>query len=201
MQQQYSLDFDMQFHAALFPELGIQFLSLNSAWEIDEHNPKRSSVRLGALARGLRKADEQVHQAQEKGELQFEAPLLKIAVWHHAITGNEKIEADSFIGQVQRAGFKLCFHGDVHEIRQDVVGYLNSTRKLFVVGSGTLSAPARARPESTPRLFNLIEVDREAETITVHTRSQQQEGSPFGAYAVWPGPEPTQKRSYYTLPY
>jgi hypothetical protein len=58
------------------------------------------------------------------------------------------------------------------------------------------------RPESVPRLFNLLEVQRDLRSLRVHTRGQRKQGSAWGAWAEWPGEKRGEKRAFYdvTLP-
>ena len=44
VQQPYPLQVDEQGLSFFFPEVGLQFLALNSAWEIDEFFKDRSSI-------------------------------------------------------------------------------------------------------------------------------------------------------------
>ncbi|MGH9764784.1 MAG: metallophosphoesterase family protein, partial [Blastocatellia bacterium] len=150
--------------AFLFEEDGIQFLALNSAWEIDEYFKDRSSINQSALAAGLLKAGAQIDNARKEGRLEKDRSVLRIAVWHHPVTGNEKIASDAFMEQLRQENFKLCLHGHVHEDRADMVGYLHP-RKVYVAGAGSFGAPVNQRPESTPRLYNLIEVWRDHSKI------------------------------------
>lgn len=69
----YSLRAEEQFFTALFEETRLQFLGLNSAWQIDEYHPKRAGIDPEALARGLLAADEEVKQAQKEGRLAEDA--------------------------------------------------------------------------------------------------------------------------------
>src|SRR6185312_15107906 len=110
-----------------------------------------------ALSHALIEADEQVSAAMQAGRLTKNAGVLKIAVWHHPITGNEKIGDDAFVQRIRKAGFRLCLHGHVHEDRADVVSYMDP-RKLHVIGAGSFGAAAKHRPESMPRLYNLLEI-------------------------------------------
>jgi hypothetical protein len=126
--------------------------------------------------------------------------VLRLAVWHHPATGNEKISNDAFLTQLQKANFTLYLHGHVHEDRADLLGYLHPTRKLYMAGAGSFGAPTSARPESTPRLYNVIEVWRDHSKIRVHTRCLRKGGGAWEGWAVWPAPaEPTQRRTYYDI--
>ena len=123
VQQPYPLQADEQGWSFLFPDVRLQFLALNSAWEIDEFFKERSSINDGALASVLLKADEQIKAAQNGGALAKDAMILRLAVWHHPVTGNEKIVHDTFLERLRKADFRLCLHGHVHEERADLVGY------------------------------------------------------------------------------
>lgn len=71
---------------------------------------------------------------------------------------------------------RLGLHGHVHEDRVDLIGYVHPATSLFMAGAGSFGAPARARPELTPRLYNLLEVSRELTEVKVHTRCLRREG-------------------------
>ena len=106
----------------------LHFLGLNSAWQIDQFRPKRASIHPDALDEGLK-------------SLRENPGYLGIAVWHHAVTGNDKISNDEFLGRLSRFGVRLCLHGDVHELRPDVVSPYSASR-IHVVGSGSFGAGA-----------------------------------------------------------
>lgn len=177
----------------LFPETGLQFLAFNSAWEIDEHFPGRAGISEAALTRALEKADQQV-----AGQMSGGAAVLRVAVWHHPVTGNEKIAEDAFMQQLRQANVRLVLHGHVHEDRADLVGYTHP-KKIRVAGAGSFGAPARERPESTPRLYNLLEIARDHGSINVHTRCLRKGGGAWEGWAVWEGDEPTAKKTFYQI--
>jgi 3',5'-cyclic AMP phosphodiesterase CpdA len=152
----------------------LQFLGLNSAWQIDQFRPKRASFRPRALDAGLK-------------SLRLKPGYLNIAVWHHAITGNDKIKIDVFLDRLRKGGVRLCLHGDVHELRPDVIGPYNTDR-IHVVGTGAFGAGANDRPEATPRMYNLIEISNDRTRASVSTRQQPQSGKPFRTYGSWPVP-------------
>jgi GTPase SAR1 family protein/predicted phosphodiesterase len=181
----------------LFSEHRLQFLAMNSAWEIDEYFRERSGIFEQALSRGLSLAEQQKREALGPDER-----VLRLAVWHHPVTGNEKIQDTSFLDRMLQADVRVCLHGHVHEDRADLVNYLHPERRLHVMGAGSFGAPMHHRPESVPRLFNLLEVQRDLRRIRVHTRSLRQQGSAWGAWAVWPTDKPGERRAFYdvTLP-
>ncbi len=198
-QKPYPLAPEEQCIPFLFGEDGLQFLAMNSAWEIDEHFRERSSISEKALARGLATADQELARARTDGKLAKGAKVLRLAVWHHPITGNEKILADAFMGQLRKAEVRLCLHGHVHEERADLLHYLEPKRALHVIGGGSFGAPMHERPESVPRLYNLLEVRRDLGQVQVHTRSRRKQGGSWEGWAVWPAGAPGVRRSSYDL--
>lgn len=200
LQQPYPLVPEQQCVPILIPDMGLQFFALNSAWEIDEYWPERSGICPGALARGIAEADRQQKGAREEGRLAPDAAVLRIAVWHHPVTGNEKIQDDAFVGNLQRAGVRLCLHGHVHEDRADHVGYLHPTRSVHVAGAGSFGASMRERPEAIPRLYNVVELWRDHSRLRVHTRCLKKRTGAWEGWAVWPGAGPGERRTYYEVP-
>ncbi|WP_199693788.1 metallophosphoesterase [Sorangium cellulosum] len=200
LQQPYPLAPEQQCVPLLFPDAGLQFFAMNSAWEIDEYWPERSGISPGALARGIAEADLQQKRARQEGRLPPDATVLRIAVWHHPVTGNEKIQDDAFVGSLQKAGVRLCLHGHVHEDRADHIGYLHPTRSVHVAGAGSFGASMRERPESIPRLYNVVELWRDHSRLRVHTRCLKKQTGAWEGWAVWPGGGPGERRTYYDVP-
>ncbi len=199
-QHPYALKPDAQFRSLLFDGPRIQFLEINSAWEIDEYFPERSGVNQSALANGLLRANTQIENARREGRIAKDASVLRIAVWHHPITGNEKIASDAFLDQLRQEDFRLCLHGHVHEDRAELIAYTHP-RKIYAAGAGSFGAPLRQRPEATPRLYNLIEVWRDHRKGRIHTRCLRKDGGAWEPWAVWPGDDPNQKRGWYEIPF
>jgi Icc-related predicted phosphoesterase len=198
VQQPYPLKAEEQGLSFLFPDTRLQFLALNSAWEIDEFYSERSRINDSALASGLLKADAQIKKAQDANTLTKDASILRIAVWHHPATGNEKIVKDAFLELLRQANVQLCLHGHVHEERADLVGYVRR-RKIHIAGAGSFGAVAKDRPESTPRLYNLLEIARDHSWVKVHTRYMRKDGGAWEGWAVWPGAGPYNKQTYYEI--
>jgi predicted MPP superfamily phosphohydrolase len=153
---------------------GLLFLCLNSAWEIDEFFPHRASIDEVGLSHALTNRSAREHAARDP---------IKIAVVHHPISGNEKIEHDAFLERLGQNGFNLVLHGHVHETRADVVRYTHPTWRIHAIGSGTFGAKANKRPESTPRLYNIVEIDGRNRSVRVEVRCRHKEG---GAWEAWP---------------
>jgi Icc-related predicted phosphoesterase len=198
--KEYSLKPEEQCIPFLFSNTRIQFLAMNSCWEIDEYFPDRSSIYESALTRGLIAAEKQIQQAQKMGELSKEAKILRIAVWHHPVTGNEKMEQDAFLDRLLQSSYKLCLHGHIHENRADIIRYIDPTRRIHVAGAGSFGAPVNARPESTPRLYNLLEIERDHSKIKIHTRRLIKDGGAWEGWATWPGKSSSERLTYYEIP-
>jgi predicted MPP superfamily phosphohydrolase len=198
-QMEYSLKPEAQSLSLLFEETGIQFLALNSAWRLDEFHTARSGVNEKALARGLIEADRQIEEAKNAKLMKDDASVLRIGVWHHPLTGAEKITDDDFLERLRKADFTFSVHGHVHEDRADLVGYLHPTRKLHIAGAGSFGTVAADRPPSTPRLYNLIEIPRDHSLIRVHTRCTRKEKGAWEGWTVWPGDNASEKRAFYEI--
>jgi small GTP-binding protein len=199
MLQEYPLELNEQCIPFLFSDTKLQFIAMNSCWEVDEFFRDRSSIHSGALSRGLIKADEQLSLAIQRGLLPKEEHILRIGIWHHPVTGNEKIIDDSFLERLRQAGIRVCLHGHIHEDRADIVGYLHPRRKLHIIGAGSFGALASARPEATPRLYNLLEISPHHNAIRVHTRGQRKVGGAWEGNAIWPSAEPNEWLPYYDI--
>ena len=200
LQKAYPLKPEAQCIPFLFSESRLQLLAMNSAWEIDEYFRERSSLSDKALTQGLITARQDIAEARKRGDLAPDSEILRLAVWHHPITGNEKIQDDAFMGRLAQADIRVCLHGHVHEDRADLVHPLHPVRNIRVVGAGSFGAPMHDRPESVPRLFNLMEVQRDLRNIRVHTRCLRKQSGAWEGWAAWPGERSGEKRTYYDIP-
>ncbi|NUN13817.1 MAG: metallophosphoesterase [Myxococcales bacterium] len=191
-QQPYPLAPEDQGISAWFPQFKLQFLLLNTSVEIDEYHQSRSMVSPKALAKALSAADGQIKQADR-------SDLLRIAVFHHPITGNEKMEDDGFAEQLRKNDVRLALHGHVHEERHDLLAYLDPKRKMHCAGAGSFGAGAKERPPSVPRLYNLIEVAPDHKKVRIYTRSMRKDTGAWSGHAIWPGADPHTKRAWVDL--
>jgi small GTP-binding protein len=198
-QKEYPLPAGQQCVVSSFFDSRLQFLALNSAWQIDESHQDRSGIHEGALSHGLAEAERQLAEARRTGKLRGGDKVLRLSVLHHPITGNEKLQDDAFLKRLQQVDVRLCLHGHVHEDRADLLGYLHPTRKLHVMGAGSFGAPTHHRPEAVPRLYNLLEVRRDLGSVRVHTRGLHKQGGAWEAWAVWPGEKPGERRPFYEV--
>ncbi len=104
-----------------------------------------------AVANAIRQAQKQVDDARKAGQLAADKPLLRIAVWHHAVAGPEQMKDTEFIGNLQKNGLRLVLHGDVHEMQRRQVGYQHE-KQIQVVGSGSFGARRRSAGVHTSAL-------------------------------------------------
>ncbi|HEU0015459.1 MAG TPA: metallophosphoesterase [Longimicrobium sp.] len=195
--KEYPLGEEEQGIASVFHETGIQFLSFNSCWMIDEFHRDRAGVSPRAVAHAIAEADRLHRQAIADRRLPARAPLLRIAVCHHAVSGRGMMKDVRFVEHLQKNGVKLLLHGDVHEMNVDRVGYLHD-RGVHVVGAGSFASPAEGRPESMPRLYNLLEVAPDLSEVRVHTRFQETPDGVWDGWSRWKQPDGT-SLPYYDL--
>ena len=186
LQQPYPADYAQQGTAIPFWETGLQFLTLNSCWQIDEFNRKRAGLLPEAVANAIDQAQKQEEDARKTGNLPKGKPLLRIAVWHHAVAGPEQMKDVDFLGNLQKNGVRIALHGDVHQMQRDLIGYWHEEKKVHVVGSGSFGARAEHRPEATPRLYNVLEIARDLKSVRVHTREQRKPDGAWDGWHEWP---------------
>jgi hypothetical protein len=91
------------------------------------------------------------------------------------------------VENLQIADVKICLHGDVHEMNRDLFRYWHK-KKMHIIGAGSFCSPAEGRPESIPRLYNLLEIKRDLSSVRVHTRRQIKPDGPFEPSYMWPMP-------------
>ena len=194
-QRIYPLAPEIQYQTALFERHRLQLLGLNSAWNIDKDNQKRSSIHKDMLSRALFAVDDELNNARDENRIDNDAHVLRVALFHHPITGNEKIKDDAFIGRLRQAEFVLCLHGHVHEERVELVGYTHPS-KLYCIGAGTFGACNTGRPESTPKLYNLLEIAPDHASVRLYTRQMRKNSGHFEPWTVWPTKTPQVRKGY-----
>jgi hypothetical protein len=133
-------------------------------------------------------ADRQIVDAIQRGDLNKNQSILRIGVWHHAVAGPEMMQSIDFLGNLQKAGVKLCLHGDVHEMRCELIGY-KTGNEMQVVGAGSFGSPAKGRPEATPRLYNVLEISPDFASVRVHTRERRKAEGAWRGWYEWPDPK------------
>lgn len=184
----YPLDPAQQVEVFDLERLGVTFVTFNSAWNTAEYSPEAAMIHNGAVNVASREL------------MRVPADRLKIAVWHHPISGNEKIRDDAFVERLRTMGIRLCLHGHIHESRTDLLNYLHP-RQIHVVGTGSFGAPWQHRVESTPRLYQLLELRPDRRSIRVHTRGLDKAGGAWGPRYEWPNPVDASARlPYFDIP-
>jgi WD40 repeat protein len=202
LQKPYPLAYEDQGMSIPFWETGIQFLALNSCWQIDEFNRQRASIHPEAVAHAIKQAQQQEKLARASGQLAEDKKLLRIAVWHHAVTAPDFKMADiEFLGNLQKNGVKFALHGDVHEMRREKIKDWDEQQRLHIIGSGSFGARVEDRPESSPRLYNVLEIARDFTTVRVHTRRQPKKDGSWEGWHEWPDPDGGKGRvAFYDIP-
>ena len=168
----YPLDYHKQ---ALFverPEDRILFVGLNSSWQLDHHFRNRASIHMQALTRAL----DRLQYGNYGG-------WLKIAAWHHPITGKEMMN-DDFMQLLAIHGFQICLHGHIHEASQGFYQY-DDRRRIHIIGAGTFGAPAHEQVTGIPLQYNLLTFDPQTGEMTVNTRKKEKPDGAWSADARW----------------
>ncbi len=183
-QRAYPRDPAQQVDVFDVPHAGLTFVTFNSAWNTAQYSPHDAQIVDAAVGNALERLAE------------VPSSRLKIAVWHHPISGNEKIRREAFVQRLRAADVRLCIHGHVHESRADLLGYLHPKR-INVIGVGSFGAPAHERVESTPRLYHLLQFAEDRSSVRVHTRQLARSGGAWEPFYEWPHPSDSEQR----LPY
>lgn len=155
-----------------YEEERIIFLGLNSAWEIDHINKLRSSIYANSLEGPLDKILDKRYD-----------DWLKIAVFHHPITGKDSMNND-FLQLLMRHNFKVCMHGHIHEAKYDFCAYGNN-KEVAVIGAGTFGAPDEEHVLGVPLQYNFIKLDIENSNMRVITRRKEKPDGAWEADARW----------------
>jgi hypothetical protein len=77
------------------------------------------------------------------------------------------------ISNLAKSGYRLYLHGDIHEETS-----LSVPKGLHAIGTGSLGQGG----EGTPRLYGLIEVDRDFKRVMLRRRGQRKAGGAFGPF-------------------
>jgi nucleoside phosphorylase len=169
----YPTNYEDQAILHTFTENKFLVLSLNSAWHIDHYHTKRASINQLALGKTLTTINS--------------SPLfkdyLKIALWHHPVTGLEMMSSD-FLEQLATAKFEVCLHGHIHKSIRDFYTY-DTTRGLHIVGGGTFGAPAKEQVTSIPLQYNLLILDPNKASITLKSRKKETVDGAWSADPRW----------------
>lgn len=170
--QDFPLDYAGQ---ALFierPGDRILFLGLNSCWQLDHHFRTRAGIHKSALSQAL----DRLQDGKYNG-------WLKVAVWHHPVTGREMMN-DEFMQLLTVHGFQVCLHGHIHEAIEGFHKY-DDKRGVRIIGAGTFGAPTKEQVTGVPLQYNLLTFDPETGEMTVNTRKKEKPEGAWSADARW----------------
>ncbi|MCP4700302.1 MAG: hypothetical protein GY862_26135, partial [Gammaproteobacteria bacterium] len=138
----------------------------------DHHYTDRAGINADTLARALNQLPDSYDD------------WLKIAVWHHPVSGPQTMKNVDFLQQLAVHGFQICMHGHVHEAAEGFYKY-DSGRGIHIVGAGTFGAPADDQVTGIPLQYNLLILNTETNTLTVETRKKEKPDGVWAADARW----------------
>lgn len=167
---QFPLDYAEQGILRPSPENKILFLAINSCCEIDHNYQHRAEINMEMLSCAI---DQLLDENYDD--------WLKIAVWHHPVSGNESINTD-FLQLLTVHGFNVCMHGHIHEAEESYYKY-DEKRGIHIIGAGTFGAPIRQQKAGIPLQYNLLTFNPKTQKITVNTRKKEK---PDGAWSADP---------------
>lgn len=146
----YPQDYAEQALVFKYPEYKILFLTLNSAWEIDHHYTQRASINISSVSNAL----------DTIASNEFNS-WIKIAVFHHPITGQEAM-SDDFLELLSLHGFQMCLHGPAHS-RQFFYNY-DSNFRIHFIGP---DLPDESINQDIQLQYNLLRLNPDERTITL----------------------------------
>jgi len=181
----YPLEYADQVDVQDFAKENVLFLGLNSAWETDHHFRSRASIHPEAVTTALARIRKSSAHAGR----------LKIAVWHHPLSGpdEDRIRDQGFLQQLAKAGFRLVLHGHIHKADTSQFRYdmTPDGRRIDLVSAGTFGAPTREWVPGYPLQYNLLRIYKEK--VVVSTRKREQPNGAWQPDARWlqgPGKDP-----------
>lgn len=169
---EYPKEYSEQGILYFYPKDKLLFLGLNSSWKIDHHYQDRSEINMTALSKATIKLTSEHNN------------WVKIAVWHHPVTGPEAMENTDFLQQLAVEGFNIIIHGHIHEALEERYKY-DKKRKINIVGLGTFGAPAGQQTTGIPLQYNLLVFNPNTQIITVKSRKKEKPDGDWSADARW----------------
>ncbi|WP_297871262.1 metallophosphoesterase [uncultured Oscillibacter sp.] len=161
----------------------LYIVGFNSSNKIDHINRKASSINEDALL------------GDNVGE-KLGDDYIKLAVWHHPISGNGAIEDKTFMDTLAILGYGACFHGHIHEATKEHYDF-DDSHTIKMIGAGTLGAPQKGRGDGIPLQYNLIEIDLPQRELTIHTRKREKADGAWVADARWG--DKNKPKAYYSV--
>jgi small GTP-binding protein len=170
--KEYPLKYSDQYLLVERPNDHILFLGLNSCWQIDHYFKSRASINMHALSQILDKLQDDKYDG-----------WLKMAVWHHPVTGREMMN-DEFMELLTLHGFQVCLHGHIHETIA-TFHQVDDKYGIRIIGAGTFGAPANEQITGIPLQYNLLIFDPQIGEINVQTRKKEKPDGLWSADSRW----------------
>ncbi|MBF0565385.1 MAG: metallophosphoesterase [Nitrospirae bacterium] len=167
----YPIEYSEQRLLHIYDKDKILVLPLNSSWNVDHHFKKRSGINMSALAGAF-------NQMLGKDYEDW----LKIAIWHHPVSGTEMMNND-FMQQLATRRFQLCIHGHIHEAIGDLYRYQD--KGIHIIGAGTFGAHVKDQVPGIPHQYNLLRYDKEKQIMTVETRKKEKKDGAWSGDPRW----------------
>ncbi|MGR3174412.1 MAG: tetratricopeptide repeat protein [Candidatus Scalindua sp.] len=182
--KRYPIDYSKQ--GILYPQHKdkILFIGFNSSWEIDHYYRKRASINMDSIVYTF----DQIKYGDYEN-------WLKIAVWHHPVTGKEMMN-DEFLQLLATNGFEICIHGHIHKNTNDSFKY--DYRSLKIIGAGTFGASMAEQVPRIPLQYNLLKYNPQDLTIIVETRKKEEANGAWKADSRW-GDDQNNPEPRYTI--
>lgn len=170
----FSLEASKQFTLHEFADLGLVVAGLSSCCDNDLFS-RHARIHPDCVAGATRAIAEHVKNGR-----------VAVAVWHHNLAGGPRdtdyVDADLLQSLID-GGFVVGLHGHQHR-PQFLEHRFTADRKMAisVISAGTLCGGPKTLPSGRMRSYNLIVLDAEKKTGTVHVRDMRNSGF---ASPVW----------------
>lgn len=182
----YLLEPEKQYDIFDYPDLGLIVAAFSSCYNNDPLN-RVGSIHPDCIAGASRTLREDRYRGR-----------VRLAMWHHNVSSTpsqiDYMDPDT-VQVLIDCGFSLGFHGHQHKPQFiDELFQFGMDRKMTVIGASTLCGGRDALPTGQPRSYNIIQINTESFTGTLHLRSMQNNSL---ASPIWgPGSFASSHRSY-----
>lgn len=182
----YLLEPEKQYDIYDYPDLGITVAAFSSCYNNDPLN-RIGSIHPDCIAGASRTLREDRYRGR-----------VRLAMWHHNVSSTpsqiDYMDPDT-VQVLIDCGFSLGFHGHQHKPQFiDELFQFGMAKKMTVIGASTLSGGRNALPTGQPRSYNIIQINTELFTGTLHLRSMQ--NNSFDSPIWGPGSFASSHRSY-----
>ena len=106
--------------------------------------------------------------------------VVNLAVWHHGIVGSpDRMDYmdQRVVHKLIDYGFQVGLHGHQHHPGAAPFALnLPNRTSIIVVGAGSFAVGDRELPMGERRQFNIVQINQQDETVTVHVRAMSSSG-------------------------